>query len=101
MKYKCKRCRQSFKKEHELNEHFDIHTPYWTRDKKVKLSGADQIRLILAKSFGWEESIKCSEKNKHFYDIKKFERLRQFQEDNKIEFIVCDSEVESFREVLA
>ena len=62
IKYTCNRCNKSFKKEYDLTSHLDEHTPFW-KGKKITLSGADQIRLMLKNCVGsWTKFIK-EEKN--------------------------------------
>lgn len=100
----CNKCHQTFKdKDYKSETHLDQHTPYWIKGKKVRLSGADQIRVMLAKwSGGWEKYLaneKKRIKNKGDYDFKKALKLQKFEQRNGIQFVVCDSKVESYREL--
>lgn len=100
-KYICETCKKSFKHERDLDDHVDIHTPYWVKGKKVRLSGADQIRVMLAKwAGGWDKFLKDEKKRiktKGDYDYNKAIKLQEFEQQNKIQFVVCDSNVESYR----
>lgn len=101
----CSKCHQTFKnKDYDSESHIDQHTPYWLKDGNVRLSGADQIRIMLAKwAGGWEKYLideKKRIKKKGEYDYKKALKLQKFEQRNGIEFVVCDSKVESYREVL-
>lgn len=100
----CRKCGKTFKnRDFDSENHFDLHTPYWTHDK-VKLSGADQIRIMLAKwAGGWEKYLAQEKKRgkDKDYDFKKAEKLQKFEQRNGIEFVVCDSKVESYRELQA
>lgn len=103
MKHKCNNCWKSFKTESELDTHQDEHTPYWI-GKKIRLSGADQIRLLLKHWAGsWKNYIKQEQnrvkQHKTYHDFEKALALRQFERDNKIQFVVCGDKVESYREV--
>lgn len=96
-KIQCHICHQSFKKDHELEQHIDVHTPYW-KGKKIVISGADQIRFMLRKWWGSWKAVKASLlKNKHFHDAEKIDQIIKFEKKNKLRFIVCGDSVESFR----
>lgn len=100
----CNKCHQTFKdKDYKSETHIDQHTPYWLKGRKVRLSGADQIRCVLAKlAGGWEKYLaqeKKRVKDKGDYDYKKAEKLQKFELRNNIEFVVCDGKVESYREL--
>src|ERR1700686_2345296 len=91
IKYKCGKCHKSFTKEYNLTAHLDEHTPFW-KGKKVTLSGADQIRLMLKTWSGsWDKFIKYEKKrvkqHKNRFALEKAIRLRDFEVDNKIKFI--------------
>lgn len=101
MKYifKCSKCPKVFNKKSELEEHVDDHTPFWI-GKKVHLSGADQIRLMLKNWSGsWSKIIKDEKKRskrKGCSDLDKMIRLRDFEIENKLKFIVNGDKVDSF-----
>ncbi len=102
----CPKCHQTFKnKDYDSESHIDQHTPYWLKGRNVRLSGADQIRIMLANwSGGWEKFISQEQKRikqqkKDDYDLKKSLKLQKFEERNNIEFVVCGSKVESYREL--
>lgn len=98
-KWKCNKCYKSFIKEYNFTAHLDEHTPYW-KGKKVTLSGADQIRLMLKTWVGgWNKFIKDEKKRvkqKGTFDLEKAIRLRDFEIDNNIRFIINGDKVESF-----
>ena len=99
-KYQCKKCKQSFKNRMDLDSHSDVHTPYWN-GKRITLSGADQIRLMLKSWSGsWRNIINDERKRvkqKGDEDLKKMIRLRDFEKENNIEFVVCGDKVEQYR----
>lgn len=100
----CNKCHKTFKNKDYASEiHLDQHTPYWIKGKKVRLSGADQIRVMLAKwAGGWQKFLADEKKRikiKGDYDYNKAVKLQRFEERNGIEFVVCDSKVESYREL--
>ena len=101
-RFKCDKCYKSFKKESDLQSHIDEHTPFW-KGKKVHLSGADQIRLMLKSWSGsWNKIIKDEKKRvkqKGSFDLEKMIRLRDFEIENNIKFIVNGDKVESFLEL--
>ena len=79
----CEICKLKVK---DLEAHLDQHTPYWS-GKKITLSGADQIRIILKDFHGnWEYLKKHALKHKHAQDYLKVEALERFEILNKIQF---------------
>ena len=92
----CSICKQKFKREWDLEQHIDKHTPYW-KGKKIVLSGADHIRLFLVSVQGWRKSKNESLKRKNFWDASKFEKLQKFRLKHRIEFDVKGTEVRGFR----
>ena len=103
IKHICEFCNKKFKTERDLDEHSDAHTPYWIRGKKIRVSGADQIRLMLKSWSGSWKAYLVDEKKrikvKGSYDYDKAVKLKEFEEQNGIEFVVCDSKVQQYREV--
>jgi len=99
-RYICNKCKKKFKYEYDLESHIDIHTPYFYRNV-IKLSGADQIRLLLKKWHGgWNKAIKDEEKRvkeKGDYDLQKYIKLKDFEKENNIQFVICGDKVESYR----
>lgn len=93
----CNVCGETFKQEHDLDMHIDIHTPYW-KGKKIVISGADQIRFMLKKWGGGWKSVRASAfQHKHYQDAFKIDRIQKFEKDNKINFVLCGDVVESYR----
>jgi hypothetical protein len=102
-KYECNRCDMRFKREYELESHLDTHTPFW-KGKKITLSGGDQIRLMLKGWAGsWNKVIKDEQKRvkqKGDYDLNKLIKLRDFEKENNIEFVLCGDRVEQYRSTI-
>ena len=80
----CEKCKKKIK-ERDYEEHIDTHTPFWDK-KRITLSGADQIRIMLKSSHkSWSELIKHTPKQ-NISDIEKAKILRQFEKENNITF---------------
>jgi len=89
----CKKCHKTYtNKEYDSEEHIDQHTPYFLRNGKIRLSGADQVRLILKCWYGsWEKLLTNEQEH---YDYKKALKLQKFEERHGIEFVVlCNNEI--------
>lgn len=97
----CYKCKKTFRnKEYDSDLHLDQHTPYKIKGGKIRLSGADQIRIVLADMYnGWEKVIKNAKKNNHIHDVKKAEKIQKFEQHNKIDFVVCGDDVIYYQEV--
>lgn len=94
----CNKCNKKFRHDEDLDEHLDVHTPYWT-GKKITLSGADQIRLIIKNMYhNWDYFLKHELKRKNAYDYMKAIQIRDFEKSNNVKFIV-KGEVISFKEL--
>jgi hypothetical protein len=95
----CKKCHKTYtNKEYDSEEHIDQHTPYFLRNGKIMLSGADQVRLMLKCWHGsWEKLLSNEQKRiqqKGDYDYKKALKLQKFEERHGIEFVVlCNNEI--------
>lgn len=96
----CYKCKKTFKNsDYDKDIHLDQHTPYKVKGGKIRLSGADIIRIVLADMYGgWEKVIKNAKKHNHLHDVKKAEKIRDFEQRNKIDFLVCGSNVIGFEE---
>lgn len=96
----CEFCKENFKNDCELRQHIDVHTPFW-KGKEIVLSGGDQIRLMLKDwSGGWDKIIADEAKRiktKGRYDFEKLQKLRDFEELNGIEFVVCGDKIKEYR----
>lgn len=96
-KEECEYCHDRFKDERILEQHIDVHTPYWKR-KKIVLSGGDQILLALKDmQGGWKKYKSWLTRNKRFDELTKAEKIQKFERDNKIQFLVCGVEVREYR----
>ena len=97
MSQKCSKCNKKFRSHRDLESHFDEHTPSWNR-KKVSLSGADQICLILKDIHGgWKKYFNWLEKKKNYNDLVRAKKIKDFEKYNQISFVICGAKVESYR----
>lgn len=96
----CYKCKKTFKnREYDSDFHLDQHTPYKIKGGKIRLSGGDIVRIVLADMYnGWEKVIKNAKKHNHNHDVKKAEKIQKFEQRNKIKFVVCGADVVSFEE---
>lgn len=97
MSQKCSKCNRKFRSHRDLESHFDEHTPLWSR-KKVTLSGADQICLVLKDIHGgWRKYFNLLEKRKNYDDLLRAKKIKEFEKQNQLSFVVCGAEVRNFR----
>lgn len=101
MTEECKECFEWFKNKKQYDMHWNrFHRPpTWNPDGTIQLNASDQIRLILKDMAGsWEKYLSGFAKKKRMtLDYTDSVKLRQFELDNNLEFIVCGSEVKEYR----
>ena len=101
-KPECKECFEHFINKKQLEEHWSrFHQPpTFLPNGKIRLNASDQIRLVLKDMSGsWENYFgQFTTKKRMSKDFIDTQKLYQFEQDNNLEFIVCGSEVNEFRQ---
>lgn len=101
MTEECRECNDLLRNKKELERHWvRFHKPpTFNPDGTIQLNASDQIRLILKDISGsWEKYLDDFPKKKRLtLDYRDSVKLREFELNNNLEFIVCGSQIKEYK----